>query len=266
MLIIIKINKEWLIFWYLSKVKLFILILISAISLKSWAQNDSTKVDANFNDSLITITGKVIDTTKSVSFYNTMIVNKTARKGIFGGYDGNFSITVKKSDLVAISVTGYKTHYLSFKNKAFKKVYNVTLYLEILTVTGKTIEVQTYKTLEELQKERAAIAKREVPKVTVSNAISSPITALYVAFSKREKTKRLIAEMEYQDQKRNVVKEILRLYVHTDIIDLEDEDFDDFISFLNLNENLLKTASDYELIVYIKYKFQHYQKIKSEGY
>lgn len=232
----------------------------------SIGQSDSIAVKPNYNDSLITITGKVVDTTKFVSFYNVMIVNKTAGKGIFGSYDGTFKITVKKSDLIGISVTGYKTQYMSFKEKTFKKSYDVIIYLDLNSFVAEKVEVKPYKTLEELQEERASIAKREVPTVTVSSALSSPITALYVAFSKREKTKRLIADMEYEDQKRNVVKEILRLYVHNDIIDLEDEEFDSFITFLNLNDSFLKTAKDYDLITYIKYKYEHFLKINAEGY
>ena len=246
--------------------KIFLLFLILSTSLLSISQSDSIKVKPNYNDSLITIIGKVIDSSKFVSFYNVMIVNKTAGKGIFGSYDGTFKITVKKSDLIGFSVTGYKTQYMSFKNKAYKKEYDIKVYLELNSFIAKEVEVTPYKTLEELQKERASIAKREVPTVTAANAFESPITALYVAFSKREKTKRLIAEMEYEDQKRNVVKEILRLYVHHDIIDLEDEEFDSFIIFLNLNDRFLKTAKDYDLITYIKYKYEHYSKINTEGY
>ena len=246
--------------------KHLLIILITLFnSILSFGQSDSLVVP-NYNDSLITIVGKVVDTSKYVSFYNVMIVNKTAGKGIFGSYDGTFKITVKKSDLVGLSVTGYKTQYLSFKNRTYKKQYNVTLYLDMISFTAEKVEVTPYKTLAELQKERAAIAKREIPKVTVSSAFSSPITALYMTFSKREKTKRLIVEMEYEDQKREVVKEILRLYVHNDIIDLEDEEFDAFIVFLNLNDHFLKTAKDYDLITFIKYKYQHFEKINSEGY
>jgi hypothetical protein len=236
------------------------------ISFISISQNDTIDSKPNYNDSLITITGKVIDTTKFVSFYNVMIVNKTAGKGIFGSYDGTFKITVKKSDLVGLSVTGYKTQYLSFKNKAYKEKYEVTIYLDLNSFIAEKVEVMPYKTLAELQKERASIAKREVPTVTVASAFESPITALYVAFSKREKTKRLIAEMEFEDQKRTVVKEILRLYVHNDIIDLEDEEFDSFITFLNLNDRFLQTAKDYDLITYIKYKYEHFSIINAEGY
>lgn len=248
----------------MKQIFLFSILLFGATVLS--AQTDSTVVKPNYNDSLITIKGRVVDTTQLVSFYNVMIVNKTAGKGIFGGYDGTFKITVKKSDLVGLSVTGYKTEYLSFKDKKYKKEYNVTVYLDMISFTAEKVEVKPYKTLQELQEERASIAKREVPQVTGVNVLQSPITALYMQFSKREKTKRMIAELEFQDQKREIVREILRVYVHNDIIDLEDEEFDAFITFLNLNDHFLKTATDYELIVYIKYKFEHFQKINSEGF
>ena len=223
---------------------------------------DSLKSD---KDSLITIKGKVIDSTAKISFYNIVVVNKTAGKGIFGDYDGSFEITVQKGDLVGISVTGYKTEYLDFSDKAYQRNYEVTVYLKMLAYTGPEVQVTSLKSLQELQDERANIAKREVPVVTAANVLQSPITALYIAFSKREKTKRLVAEMEYKDQQDDIVREILRLYVHHDIIDLSQDDFDEFIMFLNLNTEFLKYASDYELITFIQEKYEHFKKIK-EGF
>jgi hypothetical protein len=219
----------------------------------------------NYNDSLITLEGRVVDTNYSVGFYNIVVLNKTVGKGIFGEYTGKFSITVKKTDTVGISVHGYQTIYVSYADSAYKKVYDDKFYIKELSILTKEVIVRPLKTLDELKKERASIAKREVATVTVVNAIESPITALYMAFSKREKTKRFVAEMEYKDQQHDVVKEILRVYVHNDIFDLTEDDFDEFIRFLNLNVEFLKSASDYDLVTYIKAKFEHFQKIK-EGY
>jgi hypothetical protein len=55
-----------------------------------------------------------------------------------------------------------------------------------------------------------------------------------------------------------VVKELLRLYVAYEIISLSEEEFDDFITFLNVDESFLKTAAEMELIVFIKDKFEHF--------
>lgn len=220
---------------------------------------------ADGGDSLITIKGKVIDTSYAVGFYNTVVVNKSVGKGIFGEYDGSFVIRVKKSDLIGVSVSGYQTYDLSYKDSVYRDTFYTTIYVQPLEYMGNEVVVKPRKTLEQLREERAAIAKREVPTVTVANAISSPITALYVAFSKREKTKRKVAEMEYQDKQEDIVKEILHLYVHHDILDLKHKDFEEFVVFLNLNTEFLKMASDYELISYIQDKYEHFKKIK-EGF
>ena len=216
---------------------------------------------SNANDSLITIKGRVVDTTYNVGFYNLVVLNKSVGKGNFGQYDGTFTISVKKSDTIGISVSGYKTIYWSFADSSYQRVYKPKFYLESIEYQSEEVMVVPLKTLEELKEERSNISKREVPTVTVANAIQSPITALYMAFSKREKTKRLVAEMEYKDQQEDIVREILRVYVSNDIIDLDQDQFAEFIRFLNLNTQFLKTATDYELIVYIKGKYQHFQKI-----
>jgi hypothetical protein len=235
------------------------LLILSFASLSLFAQK------ANYADSLVTIHGQVTDTNFSVGFYNLVVMNKTVGKGIFGDYDGSFSITVKQKDLVGVSVVGYQTIYFSFRDSVYKPTYDIELFIQSLEFQGPEVEVKPLKTLEELQEERASIAKRETPVVTVTNAIQSPITALYVAFSKREKTKRKVAEMEYEDQQKEIVKEILRIYVHADIIDLSTSDFEEFVVFLNLNTEFLKVATDYELITYIQEKYEHFAKIK-EGY
>ena len=229
------------------------------ISVTSFSQK------ADYIDSLITIKGKVLDTNYAVGFYNLVVVNKSVGKGIFGEFDGSFTIIVKKKDKIGISVVGYQTVYMSFADSVYKSSYSVDVYIESLAYVGEEVVVKPLKSLEELQEERANISKREVPVVTLSSAIQSPITALYMAFSKREQTKRKVAEMEYIDNQEQIVKEILHLYVHHDIIELEYADFEEFVTFLNLNTEFLKTASDYELITYIQSKFEHFQKIK-EGF
>ena len=234
------------------------LLLIGLMTTLAYGQSSA-------NDSLVTIKGKVKDTTHNVGFYNLLVLNKSVGKGNFGQYDGSFTITVKKSDTIGISVSGYQTIYFSFADSSYKRFYKPVFYLETLEFEGDVVEVKPLKTLEELKEERASISKRELPEVTVTNAISSPITALYMAFSKREKTKRMIAEMEFKDKQEDIVKEILRVYVSNDIIDLDQDQFTEFIRFLNLNPEFLKSATDYELIVYIKGKYEHFKKI-NEGF
>jgi hypothetical protein len=72
------------------------------------------------------------------------------------------------------------------------------------------------------------------------NAVQSPITFLYQQFSRKEQSKRQVAYMENEDRKRELLKELFRLYVDYDIISLSDEQFDDFITYLNVSDEFLK--------------------------
>jgi hypothetical protein len=119
--------------------------------------------------------------------------------------------------------------------------------------------VRPLKSLEEIKEEREALAMRETRMVTGIEVMQSPITALYQAFSKKEQNKRWIAEQTYKDDQRKIVKELLRLYVAYDIINLSEDEFDQFISFLNINENFLKTATEMELITFIQDKYVHFR-------
>ena len=103
---------------------------------------------------------------------------------------------------------------------------------------------------------------RETRLVTGISILESPITALYQAFSKKEQNKRWIQEQKYKDDQRRVVKELLRLYVAFDIINMTEDDFDEFIQFLNMDDDFLKTSSEMELILFIKDKYEHYSVLK----
>ena len=118
--------------------------------------------------------------------------------------------------------------------------------------------IKPLKSLEKIKEERASLALRETRMVTGVEVLQSPITALYQAFSRKERNKRWIAAQEFKDNKARVVRELLSLYVVYDIIELEADEFDLFIQFLNINDDFLKTATEMELVLFIKDKYEHF--------
>jgi hypothetical protein len=115
--------------------------------------------------------------------------------------------------------------------------------------------------LRQIKEERKALAMRETRMVTGIDVLQSPITALYQAFSKKEQSKRWVAKQEHIDNQQRILQQLLRTYAAYDIIELSDNEFESFISFLNMDETFLKTASEIELITFIKDKFEHYQQM-----
>ena len=93
------------------------------------------------------------------------------------------------------------------------------------------------------------------------NALQSPITALYQEFSRRERSKRLVAELVNEDKKRAILQELLKKYVEYDIINLNPEAFDDFIEFCSVPDDVIKGLTQYEFLVYIKRKYELYSSL-----
>lgn len=210
----------------------------------------------------VLFTGKVVDTLRPQSFYNLMIVNKSSGQGVFGQPNGKFSVYANEGDSIALSVKGYPIQLIVVKADENCQSNN-TIYIEGKVQELDPVVVRPIKSLQEIKEERAALALRETRQVTGVEVLQSPITALYQAFSKKERTKRWIAEQEYKDDQRRVLKELLRTYVAYDIVELTDEELDEFIYFLNMDDNFLKTSTEMELITFIKDKFEHYSYLKS---
>ena len=206
------------------------------------------------------ISGKVLDTLREQNFFNLMVVNKSTGRGVFGQPNGHFSVYARPGDRIALSTKGYPVYEFIAKPDENCQC-RVEAYIERLPQEVQEIVVRPLKTLEEIKEEREALALRETRTVTGVNVLQSPITALYQAFSKKEQNKRWIAEQQYKDDQRKIVKELLRLYVAFDIIELSEADFDDFITFLNLDEQFIKTASEMELILFIKDKYEHFKRM-----
>lgn len=235
--------------------KLFWTLSLTLLSFTLYAQDTASVV----------ISGKVIDTNSYRPYYNLMVINKSTGIGHFGSSTGKFSINIQKKDTVLLSITGYKTIKVCVQDSVYKSKYNFNFYLSPWSMELAEAQIRPLKTSDELEKEREELEREEVEQIKGVEAIASPITALYQFFSQKERSKRLVAEMEYQDRKAEVLKELFRLYVAHDIIDLSPNEFDSFVTFLNVPDEFFKNASEYEMILYIKERYRLFLR-KSDYY
>ncbi len=211
----------------------------------------------------VLVSGRVIDTLRPQNFYNMMIVDRSTGLGVFGQPNGRFTVYADDKDTVSLSVKGYPL--INFVVNADSNCqFRQTFYVEGKVQEIDPVVVRPLKTLEQIKEEREALALRETRMVTGIEVMQSPITALYQAFSKKERTKRWIAEQEFKDNQTKVLKDLLRTYVAYDIVNLSDDELEEFIYFLNMDENFLKTASEMELITFIQDKYEHYAYLKSQ--
>lgn len=219
----------------------------------------TTAVQAQECDKVL-FTGKISDTLRPQAFYNLMVINRSNGRGVFGQPNGTFSVYANPGDSLSLSVKGYPAVNVVVKGNEDCQ-HEGKYFIEGKAQEFDVVNVKPLKSLQDIKDERQALAMRETRMVTGIEALQSPITALYQAFSKKEQSKRWVAKQEHLDNQQRILQELLRTYAAYDIIELSDSEFESFISFLNMDETFLKTASEMELIRFIKDKFEHYQQM-----
>ena len=234
------------------KLHLFISILLLSFTVPLCAQ-----------DNLIRITGTVFDPGNKGAIPNLMVVNKRTQQGYFGYNSGYFEVQAFKSDTLIIAATGFATLKISFRDSANIDSFDVRIALRKLEVNLKPVEIFTKRDLEEIQKDIESLGYEQSDyRLEGVDAVSSPITALYQAFSRRERNIRMVAEMRNDDRRRALLKELFRKYVDNDIIQLNNEDFDDFVDFCDVSDSFLKNSTQYDFIMYVKKKFEVFRMVR----
>lgn len=206
---------------------------------------------------LITISGQAYDKETKLPLPKLMVINKRTNNGIFADSEGKFSITLKQTDTIMFSAIGFKLKKISLNDSVQKSYYYLYIPLEKLYFNLKEVSVFAPRTLKEIDKDIYNLdSSKAYRSYTDINAIESPITYLYERFSKFGKSKQKVAEWENEDLKRDILKDLFRLYIKYDIIDLNEEEFDAFIKYCNLSEDFIKNASQLELVMAIKGKYE----------
>lgn len=215
------------------------------------------------SDSLTISVSGFVTSQDGLPLSNVMVVNKTSQHGIFAGADNKFTVYINRLDTLLIAATGYAIKKICFKDSAAMQYFNVTILLSKISYTIKPVTIISQRELQDIEKdiEKLGYDKNDYM-LSGIDAFQSPITFLYQALSKRERTKREIAEKINDDKKRSLLKELFRKYVDGNIISLNEEEFDNFISFCNVSDEYLKNASQYDFIEYIKKRYEVYSMIR----
>lgn len=235
-----------------SFIRLTFLIVVSLFPVLTHAQT------------VINITGQAFDKdNNNLPLPKLMIINKRTNNGSFADAEGKFSINAYQSDTILFSVIGYHTKKICLKDSIIKKQYHIEIEMQKLQYTLKEISVFGTRSLTDIDKDIAKLdSTRRKHSYQDINPIASPITYLYERFSKFGKSKQKVAEWENEDLKRDILKDLFRLYVKNDIIDLSEDEFEAFIVYCNLSEEFIKTASQFELVMAIKGKFEAFESGK----
>lgn len=235
-----------------SAIVLIILVLFCSFFRMASAQDSA----------LITIMGEVFDPSTPNAFFNLLIVNKRTHHGEFGEQSGHFEIKAHKSDTILVGSIGYVTQQLCFKDSIQRDEYHVKMVLRQLSYNLAQVEIISHRALKEIHEdlEKLGYNERDL-RTTGVDALSSPITALYQLWSKRERSIRKLAELENDERKRELLKELFQQYVEYEIINLSDDTFDDFVDFCDVPDDIILSMTQYDFIMYVKMKYGLYTSL-----
>jgi hypothetical protein len=213
----------------------------------------------------ITINGHAVDRNGNNTLVNVMVVNQHSGTGTFANNMGIFSITAQRSDTIMVTARDCAIKKLCFRDSTNKNRFTVLIKLDTIHYELNDVYIHPSATLPEIHKSINDLGVKQTDTYKTVD-ITSPITALYERFSRLEQSKRKVAAMEDDDARRKVLKDLFHLYIKYDIINLSDKDFDNFIDFCNFSDEFIKQASDYELVMAVKQKYQRFGRNYGNDY
>jgi len=210
----------------------------------------------------ITVTGNAVNSKGLGGLYQVIVINQRTSAGMLAEPNGYFSITCLKTDTILVSASGFGVKRISFKDSSSaKKDFTVTVRLDSIHYTLAEVTIYPHKNLREVNEDRSTLGEKPNTDTYKETDIMSPITYLYERFSRIEQSKRKVAELEDEEKRRQVLKDLFHIYIQHDIINLSDDQFEKFIDYCDFTDDFIKNSTDYDLVMAIKYKYSQFEKL-----
>lgn len=214
------------------------------------------------NDSTFILKGTVLNEYQLSDFGSLYVINKRQGRGNFSNGNGSFQINAKLNDTLVFGAIGYKTKFVPVTDSLLSQKESITIQMMPLSFNLKEVVVVAPRDLDDIYNEIDDLHYDERDyMINGVDALASPITALYASISRKEKQKRLAYELMNEAKRRKLLKELLQKYVAYDIIQLDEQEFDNFLDFCYIDDATLQNLTQYEFIMFVKKKFELYRSL-----
>ena len=213
----------------------------------------------------IKVNAKIVDENNNpVPFAD--IAFRRLQLGFSANKEGLFTTKMLHSDSLLILKKGHVPTKLTFNDSVLRTEYTVVLILPRTPLELTEVQISAIRTHQQIRQEINKLYVKNTDLNPDARPLTNPLSYLYELLSKREKEKRFASQLETEEAKRIVLKDLFRLYNNYNIIDLDEDEYDRFISYLNMPYSFLQQTSDYDLAVSIKRMFAGYSKDKSSSF
>lgn len=201
----------------------------------------------------------VYDSLNKLPLPPIIVINKRLGTGEYKSVN-RFTVTGLDSDTLLISVSGYTIKELSMEAIKSMDLEVVPVALQKMVITLQRVEIYPMRTLVEIQEDINRL-DMDIPKYSVTgiDVAFSPITYLYERFSKFGKSRSRVAQWKSEDVQRAILKDLFKLYIEYDIIQLDDKEFEEFVDYLNFSNEFIRKSSQLELVTAVKGKYESFK-------
>lgn len=213
----------------------------------------------------IVVKAKVVDENNNPVPYAD-IAFRRLQLGFSTSKEGYFTTKMLQNDSLVIFKKGHLPTKVSFKDSTARNEYTVTVILQRTPQELTEVQISAIRTHQQIREEINKLYIRNTDINPDARPLTNPLSYLYELLSKHEKEKRVASQLETEEAKRIVLKDLFRLYNNYNIIDLDEDEYDRFITYLNMPYSFLQQTSDYDLAVSIKRMFAGYSKDKSSSF
>lgn len=211
----------------------------------------------------ITVRGTVFDLADSMATPAPMAVNRRTGAGQSVLAGQSFSLQGLRTDTFMVTSGGYEIVRICFRDSVKKPVYNVRIGLKVKVNTLRPVAIYPAKDLKTLRNERESLGVKETRMTAApADVMQSPITAIYERYSREGKSRARVAYLENEDRKREILHQLLNLYVKAGVVELKPEEYDTFIDYLDIPDQFLQNATDFQLATAIRERWLHYEQAK----
>ncbi len=202
---------------------------------------------------MIQIKGIVYDADSNQILDSVTVIVKHTSRISQNKIDGSFSVFVNPSDTLIFGLYGYRVKYLCFKDSSANKDYNnIHVGMVHLKEDVREVVVTQIRNQKDVRRDMQSLAYEYAYAQQRTNAVQSPLTAAYNAYSHKSQTKQLLQDYEFQLAKNKLIKQLLDIYNKQGIIDLPTDQYKLFIENIDLDWSFLIATSDYDLAVFVK--------------
>jgi len=210
----------------------------------------------------ITVKGNAVNSKGLGGLYQVIVINQRTSAGMLAETNGSFTITCLKTDTILVSASGFGVKKICFRDSSpAKKDFTIKVKLDSIHYSLAEVTVYPHKSLREVNEDRSTLGEKPNTDTYKETDIMSPITYLYERFSRIEQSKRKVAELEDEEKRRQVLKDLFHIYIQHDIINLSDDQFEKFIDYCDFTDDFIKNSTDYDLVMAIKYKYNQFEKM-----